>query len=129
MDNALEAVSVRRKMTSDLWNVTMHTNVLYYSEWRRSADRLLKEFQDDVVDNVGRGYTGGDPEARVWTFTASLMYSLTVFTTIGKKKSRYAIAFSPSFLAMVKREFAKLGSGRCRYNPAADKMQLLRIGF
>lgn len=38
----------------------------------------------EVVANVRKGYTGNDVGARVWTFSSALMYSLTVFTTIGK---------------------------------------------
>jgi hypothetical protein len=46
-------------------------------------------FQSEVVLNVRRGYTGTDPGVPVWTFSSALMYSLTVFTTIGKKQVAY----------------------------------------
>ena len=75
--------------TKSLWNVTLHTNILYGADWRRSADSLVRAFQTDVVDNVRSGYTGTDPGVKVWTFSSSLMYSLTIFTTIGKVLSRF----------------------------------------
>ncbi len=37
-----------------------------------------------MVKNIRRGYTGSDPGVRVWTFSSSLMYAITIFTTIGR---------------------------------------------
>ena len=45
--------------------------------------KLFLRFQDQVVRNVQNGYIGNDPGVRVWTFSSSLMFSLTIFTTIG----------------------------------------------
>ena len=91
MKEAEIAKILRMKFSSELWNVTLHTNVLFGNEWRTSADRLVKEFQIEVVKNVQQGYTGAEPGVRIWTFSSSLMYSLTVFTTIGKRKETQLI--------------------------------------
>ena len=46
-------------------------------------------FQEQAVKNVQNGYIGNDPGVRVWTFSSALMFSLTIFTTIGKHFSQY----------------------------------------
>ena len=44
---------------------------------------MMFRFQEEVVDIVRQGYTGNNPGVRVWTFSSSLMFSLSIFTTIG----------------------------------------------
>ena len=68
----------------DLWNITMRTNVLFGREWKYMTQDLLLEFQNFTIDNVKKGYTGNDVGVKIWTFSAALLFSLTVFTTIGK---------------------------------------------
>ena len=59
-------------------------NTLDKKAWINETNELLYKFQNDTVENIMRGYTGTDVGVRVWTFSSALMYSLTVFTTIGR---------------------------------------------
>ena len=96
MQEAVVAAQGRLKFATSLWNVTFHTNVLFAAEWKRCADKMVREFQEEVVLNVRKGYTGTEPGVRIWTFSSALMYSLTIFTTIGKKKTSERASFGVS---------------------------------
>jgi hypothetical protein len=81
---AVKANLTREAFARDLWNITLRTNVLFGNEWRIMTNDLLFEFQNATVENVRKGYTGNNVGVKIWTFSAALMFSLTVFTTIGK---------------------------------------------
>ncbi len=87
---------LRSSFARALWNVTRHTNVIDEPTWRAEADRLVRGFQAAAVDNVRAGYTGTEVGVPVWTFSSALMYSLTIFTTIG--------AFLQGFLNSLSRQ-------------------------
>jgi len=78
------AKELRRAFAHDLWNVTIETNTIYDVRWKSAARVAVFRFQRDSVANIKAGYPGADPGVRVWTFSSALMYSLTVFTTIGE---------------------------------------------
>ena len=84
MECAVKANLTREAFARDLWNITLRTNVLFGNEWRIMTNDLLFEFQNATVENVRKGYTGNNVGVKIWTFSAALMFSLTVFTTIGK---------------------------------------------
>ena len=67
-----------------LWVVTRQYNVLRPAEWKLRVHTLLADYQSQVVRSVGRGFLGNEPGVPVWTFSSALMYSLTIFTTIGR---------------------------------------------
>lgn len=83
----IEQVIVNRRhhIVQQLWNVTQHKNVLYPDEWKAETGKQLELFEDVLVQAVQhlkyRASTGTSVE---WSFSGSLLYSVTVITTIGE---------------------------------------------
>lgn len=75
-----ELLKVRNELVDDLWNQSAH---LDYDEWNSLAVQRLKIFEEKVHELHEEGlktYSG----SRIWTFDGSLVYSITIFTTIGR---------------------------------------------
>ena len=68
-----------------LWNITVALNVLHKENWTHLMSIELKKFQADLIQASKRNHTSLPPEQ--WSFFGSLLYSLTVITTIGKRPS------------------------------------------
>ncbi|XP_014246338.1 TWiK family of potassium channels protein 9-like [Cimex lectularius] len=69
---------------NQLWTITERLNVLYQRNWTRLVTEQLRQLEVNVIQAVraqGRENTL-DPDLQ-WSFTGSLLYSLTVITTIG----------------------------------------------
>ena len=45
MAESLEALRLRQRVARELWNVTLHTNVLYDEKWKESAVAITRQFQ------------------------------------------------------------------------------------
>ncbi|PRD30698.1 UNVERIFIED_CONTAM: hypothetical protein NCL1_25628 [Trichonephila clavipes] len=78
----------REKCLKDIWDVTWKMNILYKKNWTYLVEMRLKEFENDLVLAIKNdGYDGKEVEDRQlqWSFSRSLLYSITVITTIGKK--------------------------------------------
>ena len=80
------AVFARETTVEKLWNVTLALNVLEEPRWRTEVLDALYSYQRKLVPLIRtQGYRGLSP-LQAWTIPASLMYSLSVYTTIGKYK-------------------------------------------
>ncbi|PNF14381.1 hypothetical protein B7P43_G01696 [Cryptotermes secundus] len=66
----------------DIWNLTVSGFTFNETAWRSEVDRVLKVFQNDFAKAYKEGYNGRINED-LWTFPASLMFCLAVFTMIG----------------------------------------------
>ena len=68
-----------------IWQLTDEYNVLQPRQWRDKVSHLILAYQEDVVVNIKNGYIGNLPGEQVWTLSSSMMFCLTVFTTIGRQ--------------------------------------------
>ena len=72
-------------VVEDLYAYILRQSVLTESGVRAEAERLLKQYELKIIDAAKReGYSGDDSLIEYqWTFSGALLYSITVFTTIG----------------------------------------------
>lgn len=87
-ESRMVTAKLRHDMLTNLWNVTKAFNVLIEEKWTISAEKILRNFEQDIyVATKELGWDGISDEAVSelhWSFTGSLLYSVTVITTIGK---------------------------------------------
>ncbi|KRZ70626.1 Small ubiquitin-related modifier [Trichinella papuae] len=69
----------------ELLSYTKKQAVLNPREWMNLADSLLKDYETKLMHAVNfEGYDGEDEMVKYqWTYFGALLYSITVFTTIG----------------------------------------------
>ncbi|KAK3083425.1 hypothetical protein FSP39_022314 [Pinctada imbricata] len=81
-----ERIQIKRKNHVErLWNITTEVNVFSQSNWSLEADRVMRAFQADIyraTKDLGWDGKDGEEDAQ-WSFAGSLLYSITVITTIG----------------------------------------------
>ncbi|XP_076435225.1 potassium channel subfamily K member 18-like [Babylonia areolata] len=78
---------IRERHVLRLWNVTVELNILDPVQWQEKASKVLEAFQMEIYQAVkDKRWDGTDNvinEELQWTFAGSLLYSVTVITTIG----------------------------------------------
>lgn len=77
-----------------LWNTTEQLNVLHKDNWSEMALSIVEKYTRVVyLATKNEGWDGkNDGESDLqWSFAGSLLYSVTVITTIGKLMALYSI--------------------------------------
>ena len=67
-----------------LWAITEDLNILYRDNWTHLARAEMRHYQTEIVHTLRRIMLEEHYSIRqTWTFAMSLLYSLTLVTTIG----------------------------------------------
>lgn len=77
-----EVANLRNETMERIWNATDSYNTLDPRMLKIETNRILRDYQEKFAKAVKKGYDGRNIE-EIWTFPASLMYCLSVFTMIG----------------------------------------------
>ncbi|KAK7476402.1 hypothetical protein BaRGS_00032327 [Batillaria attramentaria] len=80
--------AIRERHVENLLNVTWNMNIFRKEEWRMEANKTFLEFQEEIYHAVkDMGWDGSDnvrEKNTQWTYAGSLLFSVTVITTIAE---------------------------------------------
>ncbi|GBM18678.1 hypothetical protein AVEN_164792-1 [Araneus ventricosus] len=81
----------REDCLKDLWIITDSMNVLYEQNWTHLVEMRLKEFENEIAEAVENGIYSRNKDFTVeqrWTFSAALLYCLSIITTVVSEKGK-----------------------------------------
>lgn len=79
---AAQVLELRQTCSQKLWNITEEHNLINKPLWVNETNSVLREYQNEIVGIIKKGYVGRSP-ALMWSFPAALMFCLSVITMIG----------------------------------------------
>jgi potassium channel subfamily K protein len=72
-------------LVNEIWNMTKFEKVFHEKNYTAKLKARLVEYQRNLTDAVKEGYKGSsDHSTTKWTYPGSILYSVTIVTTIGK---------------------------------------------
>jgi hypothetical protein len=71
-------------LVNEIWNMTKYELVFHEKNYTNKLKTKLVEYQKNLNDAVKEGYKGGSSHNNTkWTLPSSILYSVTIVTTIG----------------------------------------------
>lgn len=105
-ETAALGAEIRSRTVEKLWSITEDLNILYKDNWTRLAAQEVLDFQNILVHSLRKQSYQVIPATtnqhrgrhHRWTFSSSLLYSLTLITTTGEFIFPYLLFISFCFL-------------------------------
>lgn len=73
-----------------LWSITEDLNILYRDNWTHLARNEMRHYQAEIVHALRRIMLEERYSIRqTWSFPMSLLYALTLVTTIGQSRAKF----------------------------------------
>jgi len=72
------------KLVNEIWNMTKLELVFHEKVYTEELKSKIIDYKKNLNDAVSQGYKGNTDGSLVWTFPESILYSITIITTIGK---------------------------------------------
>ena len=77
--------SLTDNLIFDIWNMTKYELVFHEKNYTLKLKEKLEVYQKNLTESVKEGFKGNSNQnATKWTFPGSILYSVTIVTTIGK---------------------------------------------
>lgn len=71
-------------LVNEIWNMTKFEKVFHEKNYTNKLKGKLLEYQKNLTDAVKEGYKGNsNHNTTKWTYLGSILYSVTIVTTIG----------------------------------------------
>ena len=77
----------RKSLASELWNIVDNGEIFFEENFTHDAEQILIKYQKVVLEAKKNGWDGAEGDDDVvppqWSYAGSLLYAVTVITTIG----------------------------------------------
>jgi hypothetical protein len=105
-----KVTSDRKSLATELWDLVDKQDVIFFEEnFTHAAELILIKYQKVVLEAKKNGWDGAEGDDDVvppqWSYAGSLLYAVTVITTIGNSYLNYLILYF--FLYFKKHKLSK----------------------
>lgn len=77
--------SSTESLVTEIWNMTKFEMIFHEKNYTNKLKKRLIDYQKNLSNAVKQGYKGNsNPNNIKWTFPGSVLYAVTIVTTIGE---------------------------------------------